>query len=33
MAPDEDADEASVHTVCGYCGVGCGMVLQVTTDA
>ncbi len=24
---------ALVNTVCGYCGVGCGMVLQVTTDA
>ncbi|OBK48633.1 reductase [Mycobacterium kubicae] len=28
MAPDTDA----VHTMCAYCGVGCGMVLQVTTD-
>lgn len=28
MAPDNDA----VHTMCAYCGVGCGMVLQVTTD-
>jgi sulfite reductase (NADPH) flavoprotein alpha-component len=27
-APDQDA----VHTMCAYCGVGCGMVLQVTTD-
>ena len=26
--PDNDA----VHTMCAYCGVGCGMVLQVTTD-
>ncbi len=22
----------AVHTMCAYCGVGCGMVLQVTTD-
>ena len=28
MAPDSGA----VHTVCAYCGVGCGMVLQITTD-
>ncbi|HEY3996962.1 MAG TPA: bifunctional nitrate reductase/sulfite reductase flavoprotein subunit alpha [Mycobacterium sp.] len=28
MAPDKDA----VNTMCAYCGVGCGMVLQVTTD-
>ena len=28
MAPDTDA----VNTMCAYCGVGCGMVLQVTTD-
>jgi sulfite reductase (NADPH) flavoprotein alpha-component len=28
MAPDRGA----VHTMCAYCGVGCGMVLQITTD-
>ncbi|HWF28584.1 MAG TPA: bifunctional nitrate reductase/sulfite reductase flavoprotein subunit alpha [Mycobacterium sp.] len=28
MASGQDA----VNTVCAYCGVGCGMVLQVTTD-
>ncbi|OBJ51644.1 bifunctional nitrate reductase/sulfite reductase flavoprotein subunit alpha [Mycobacterium sp. 1423905.2] len=28
MAPENDA----VHTMCAYCGVGCGMVLQITTD-
>ena len=28
MASENDA----VNTVCAYCGVGCGMVLQVTTD-
>lgn len=28
MASNNDA----VNTVCAYCGVGCGMVLQVTTD-
>ena len=28
MASGKDA----VNTVCAYCGVGCGMVLQVTTD-
>jgi sulfite reductase (NADPH) flavoprotein alpha-component len=28
MASSKDA----VNTVCAYCGVGCGMVLQVTTD-
>ena len=28
MASHNDA----VNTVCAYCGVGCGMVLQVTTD-
>lgn len=28
MASTNDA----VNTVCAYCGVGCGMVLQVTTD-
>jgi len=22
----------TVHTLCAYCGVGCGMVLQITTD-
>jgi sulfite reductase (NADPH) flavoprotein alpha-component len=22
----------TVHTVCAYCGVGCGMVLQITSD-
>ncbi len=27
------ANTALVNTMCGYCGVGCGMVLQVTTDA
>ncbi len=26
--PEQDA----VSTVCAYCGVGCGMVLQITTD-
>ncbi|KZS61890.1 bifunctional nitrate reductase/sulfite reductase flavoprotein subunit alpha [Mycobacterium pseudokansasii] len=29
MAPGKDA----VETMCAYCGVGCGIVLQVTTDA
>ncbi len=29
MASDKDA----VNTICAYCGVGCGMVLQVTTDS
>ncbi len=28
MAPNKDA----VKTVCAYCGVGCGIVLQTTTD-
>ncbi|VBA59782.1 Nitrate reductase [Mycobacterium attenuatum] len=28
MAPGKDA----VETMCAYCGVGCGIVLQVTTD-
>ena len=28
MASEND----TVNTVCAYCGVGCGMVLQVTTD-
>jgi sulfite reductase (NADPH) flavoprotein alpha-component len=28
VAPDRDA----VNTMCAYCGVGCGMVLQVTKD-
>ncbi|MBI2695695.1 bifunctional nitrate reductase/sulfite reductase flavoprotein subunit alpha [Mycobacterium nebraskense] len=28
MASNDDA----VNTMCAYCGVGCGMVLQVTTD-
>ncbi|MFZ1179564.1 MAG: nitrate reductase, partial [Mycobacterium sp.] len=28
MASDKDA----VNTMCAYCGVGCGMVLHVTTD-
>ena len=23
---------STVHTMCAYCGVGCGMVLQLTTD-
>ena len=23
----------AVESLCAYCGVGCGMVLQVTTDA
>lgn len=27
MAPDN-----AVNTMCAYCGVGCGMVLQITTD-
>lgn len=27
MAPDD-----AVNTMCAYCGVGCGMVLQLTTD-
>ncbi|MDD4868220.1 MAG: molybdopterin-dependent oxidoreductase, partial [Mycobacterium sp.] len=27
MAPEKD----TVSTVCGYCGVGCGMVLEITT--
>jgi anaerobic selenocysteine-containing dehydrogenase len=26
----EDPDEVLVKTMCGYCGVGCGMVLRVT---
>ncbi|WP_155725857.1 molybdopterin oxidoreductase family protein, partial [Mycobacterium avium] len=26
------APENAVNTMCAYCGVGCGMVLQITTD-
>lgn len=26
------SDRDAVRTVCAYCGVGCGMVLQITTD-
>lgn len=26
------SDDDAVNTMCAYCGVGCGMVLQVTTD-
>jgi NADPH-dependent sulfite reductase flavoprotein alpha-component len=26
------SDKAAVNTMCAYCGVGCGIVLQVTTD-
>ena len=26
------AQENAVNTMCAYCGVGCGMVLQITTD-
>ena len=26
------ACENAVNTMCAYCGVGCGMVLQITTD-
>ncbi|MFD7290343.1 molybdopterin-dependent oxidoreductase [Streptomyces sp. NPDC059863] len=33
-APDQRADAvAEVRTVCSYCGVGCGLVLDVATDA
>lgn len=28
----EVSDAGAVNTMCAYCGVGCGMVLQVTTD-
>jgi sulfite reductase (NADPH) flavoprotein alpha-component len=33
MAPVEGPDKLLVNTMCGYCGVGCGMVWHVTTDA
>lgn len=26
------AEDNAVNTMCAYCGVGCGMVLQITTD-
>ena len=32
MAGQPNDDVRTVHTMCAYCGVGCGMVLQVTTD-
>lgn len=30
MTAKHDSD--TVHSMCAYCGVGCGMVLQITTD-
>ena len=30
MAAQSTGD--TVHTLCAYCGVGCGMVLQITSD-
>lgn len=32
MATESMAEENAVNTMCAYCGVGCGMVLQITTD-
>lgn len=32
MARESMAPENAVNTMCAYCGVGCGMVLQITTD-
>lgn len=32
MAAESMAPENAVNTMCAYCGVGCGMVLQITTD-
>lgn len=32
MARESMAEENAVNTMCAYCGVGCGMVLQITTD-
>lgn len=32
MARESMAEDNAVNTMCAYCGVGCGMVLQITTD-
>lgn len=32
MARESMASTNAVNTMCAYCGVGCGMVLQITTD-
>ncbi|OBK22743.1 reductase [Mycobacterium asiaticum] len=32
MSSAEHPDHGEVRTACAYCGVGCGMVLQITTD-
>lgn len=33
MASESAPAREAVNTMCAYCGVGCGMVLQVTTDS
>lgn len=30
--PDKDPDKNLVDTMCAYCGVGCGLVLHITTE-
>ena len=32
MARESHGARKAVNTMCAYCGVGCGMVLQITTD-
>lgn len=32
MAPESMVSADAVNTMCGYCGVGCGMVLQIATE-
>lgn len=32
MASESMEPENAVNTMCAYCGVGCGMVLQITSD-